>query len=70
MAVRKVLRSHGIEYAVQVDHYVGVGILVDREGGRRVLDEDVQHPYPYVCEFGQCVDDVSGDPVTAFGKCR
>ena len=38
----KVLRRERIEDALQVVRHVGIGVFVDRQRRRRVLDEDVQ----------------------------
>ena len=57
MPVGKTLGRQMVEHPIQIDQHVRVGVFVDRQRGRRVLDEDVEQPDLDVGQFRQGFED-------------
>lgn len=58
-----VLRHHYVEVAFQVAPHVGVGVLVDGQGGGGVLDKQVEQAHLAIGQRGALRQDVMGDEV-------
>src|SRR4051812_29478663 len=68
--VRKILRRELVERALQIDPHIVVRIFVDRDRGRRVLNECLQYSHANLRELGQRLDDFARDKMTAAGATR
>ena len=68
--MRKAFRSEVIEGAFQVGRHVGIGVFVDRQRSRRMLDEHMQQANFDRSQFRQCFKDAIGDELKAAWKLR
>lgn len=57
--VRELFRHDGRQAGLEVHGHVGVGVLVDRQRGRRVLQEDVQQADLVLGQLGQSLHDLA-----------
>jgi hypothetical protein len=51
--------------AFQISANIGVGILIDRQGGRGMLKEEMEQPDFDLTDLGQCREDFLSDQVKA-----
>src|SRR5690606_16557263 len=65
-----VLRHHYVEVAFQVAPHVGVGVLVDGQGGGGVLDKQVEQAHLAIGQGGPLRQNVLGDEVEPARLCR
>lgn len=57
MRVGERFRREPVNRRFEVGQNVGVGVFVDRQRRRRVLQKEMQQPCLDVCNFGHCVED-------------
>ena len=63
--MRRVLRHHHVEVALQIAAHVRVGVLVNRQGGGGVLQKQVQQPDPVFRQLRQGVAHLVADQMKA-----
>jgi hypothetical protein len=63
MAIGKVFGRNLIERSFQIERHVGIGIFVDRQRSRSVLNKEVQQADLEFSQFGQRLDDLPGNQV-------
>lgn len=66
--VGELFRGNGVERGFEIDADIGVGVLIDRQGGGRVLDEDVQQADLELRQLWDGAQNVMRDQVKAAGK--
>ena len=68
--IRRVLRHHLVEMALQIRTHCWVGIFIDGEAGAGVLDKQVKLAHLQLLNLWQLVDNFVGDQVktSAFGR--
>jgi hypothetical protein len=52
VSVRKIFRRNRIKRSIEINQYVGIGVLVDRQRCRRVLQEDLKQADANFRNFG------------------
>lgn len=65
LVVGGTFRNHLLEMAFQVSAYVGIGVLIDRQGGRGMLQEEMEEPDLDLTDLGQRREDLLRDQVKA-----
>jgi len=65
VVVGEVFGGDGVEGPMEVARDVGIGVLVEGEGRRRVQDEDVEQARADGLELGQGVENLAGDGMDA-----
>lgn len=65
LIVGSAFRNHLMEMAFQISANIRVGILIDRQGGRGMLEKEMEHPDLDLTDLGQCGEDFLGDQVKA-----
>jgi len=66
--IRKIFRCDRVDGRFQIDADVGVGILVNGQRGRGVLNEDVREPNSKTSQLGTGIDDATRDQVKSTWK--
>jgi len=61
VAMREIFGSDRGERGLEIERHIRVGVFVDRQRGRGMLQEQMQQADTQVGEFGQGVDDLAGD---------
>lgn len=65
LVVGRAFRDHLVEMAFQISTYIRIGILIDRQGGRGMLKEEMEQPDFDLTDLGQCCKDFLGDQMKA-----
>ena len=65
LVVRSAFRDHLLEMAFQISAYIGIGILVDRQGGRGMLKEEMEQPDFDLTDLREYREDFLGNQVKA-----
>jgi len=65
LIVRLVFRHGAVEKGFEVAAYRWIGVFVQGQTGRGVLQQQVQQTHFYLTQLGQCLLDVIGDQVKA-----
>ena len=65
MNKRRALWAELISGGFQIHLDVRVGVFVDRQARRSVLDENVQNPHAKVLDLGKLRQNIAGDQVKA-----
>lgn len=54
LVIGSAFRDHLLEMAFQVSAYVGIRVLIDRQGGRGMLQKEMEEPDLDLTDLGQC----------------
>ena len=57
---RRIFGAQLVGSRFQIDSDIRVGVLVNRQTGRSVLDENIQQPNIKLPNLGNCIHDLSG----------